>query len=289
MNKLGLVILIILVVGIATAVFLYSMARTTVTTKTTAANSDNPSLNYQTVGTVKIYNTSALIPFLSEYINNSYIELTPQVVEYGILYFIKIDNISGVIGYFKGGMLSSFAFTQLNQTLTSHGFKYAEYQNLLYDYNNKTAIGFDGKYFYLVHESAKNQTLTINLLYYLYESNKTFSPMQTNIIATGTFEKGNFTAYANNSQIIVKAYFEGNFSILAKLLKFFSFTTSNFSATGNVVFKNATVEVYSLNITSNGKTLYILIGFKEAEQNIVYAVGVISSQQISLKEVLSLL
>ena len=287
MNKLGLTILIILVVGIVTATFLYSMTRTAV------ANANNPSLkiNYQTVGTVKIYNTSALVPFLSEYVTNvSYMKLVSRVVQYGILNFTKINNVSGVIGYFKGGVLSSFAFTQLNQTLTSHGFKYAEYQSLLYDYNTTTAVGFDGKYFYLVHDNSTNQTLTIDLLYYIYTSNKTFSPTaQTNMIASGTFEKDNFTAYSNNSQIIVQAYFHGNYTNLTKLLKFFNFTTSNFTVAGKVIFKNATVEVYSLNSTYSNKTLYELIGIKEVQSNLIYGVGIISPQEISLSEVLSLL
>ena len=286
MNKLGVTILIILVVGIVAATFLYSMTRTVAN-----ANDSSLKINYQTVGTVKIYNTSALIPFLSEYVSNiSYVKLASQVVQYGILNLIKINNTKGVIGYFKGGVLSSFAFTQLNQTLTSHGFKYAEYQSLLYDYNTTTAIGFDGKYFYVVHDNSTNQTLTTDLLYYIYTSNKTFSlTTQNNMIASGTFEKGNFTAYSNNSQIVVQAYFQGNYTNLTKVLKFFTFTTSNFSATGNIVFKNATVEVYSLNTTYNGKTLYVVTGFKEVQSNMVYGVGIISSQEIGLSEVLSLL
>jgi len=286
MNKLGVTILIILVVGIVAATFLYSMTRTVAN-----ANDSSLKINYQTVGTVKIYNTSALVPFLSEYVSNiSYMKLASQVVQYGILNLIKINNTKGIIGYFKGGVLSSFAFTQLNQTLTSHGFKYAEYQSLLYDYNTTTAIGFDGKYFYLVHDNSTNQTLTTDLLYYIYNSNKTFSPTtETNLIASGTFEKGNFTAYANNSQIVLQAYFHGNYTNLTKVLKFFTFTTSNFSATGNIVFKNATVEVYSLNVTYNGKTLYVVTGFKDVQSNTVYGVGIISSQEISLSEVLSLL
>jgi len=286
MNKLGVTILIILVVGIVAATFLYSMTRTVAN-----ANDSSLKINYQTVGTVKIYNTSALVPFLSEYVSNiSYVKLASQVVQYGILNLIKINNTKGVIGYFKGGVLSSFAFTQLNQTLTSHGFKYAEYQSLLYDYNTTTAIGFDGKYFYVVHDNSTNQTLTTDLLYYIYNSNKTFSSTtQNGMIASGTFEKGNFTAYSNNSQIVLQGYFQGNYTNLTKLLKFFTFTTSNFSATGNIVFKNATVEVYSLNVTYNGKTLYVVTGFKEVQSNMVYGVGIISSQEISLSEVLSLL
>lgn len=286
MNKLATTLIVILVMGIVFATVLYSMNKAS----NASPNTPEIKVNYTTIGTIKVYNTSALSPFLSPYVNVSYVKLISQVVEYGIINFIKMNSTKGIIGYFKGGVLSSFAFSKINQTLVSHGFKYAEYNSLLYDYNNKTAVGFDGNYFYIVHQNSPNVTMTIDLLYYLYSSNKTFSPpSNTNLIATGTFHKGNFTAYSQNSQIVIKAYFKGNLSKLDDYLRFFNFTTSNFTVEGKVIFHNSTVEVYSLNAVYNGSPVYMMSGFKEIVPHEIYAVSIISSEEINISEVLSML
>ncbi|BFI74945.1 hypothetical protein [Sulfurisphaera ohwakuensis] len=284
MNKLATVIIAVLLVGIIAGVLIFTIGKANVV----KANNSN-TINYQTLGTIKIYNVSALTPFLSNYVNSSYVKLASDVVEYGILNFIKINTSKGVIGYFKAGPLSSLAFYQINSTLTSHGFKYAEYKTLLYDYNLTTAIGFDGNYFYLVHQNSSNENLTLTLLYYLYTSNKTFSPSSTNIIASGTFSKGNFTAYSKNSSIIIQGYFSASYNNLTKILRFFNFTTTNFTIAGKVVFKNSTVTVYSITTFYSNKSTYVMIGVKEINSNLVYSVGIISSQEISENEVLSLL
>ncbi|BFH73726.1 hypothetical protein SJAV_16700 [Sulfurisphaera javensis] len=286
MDKRSIIILSILVIGIIAGTIIYTMGKFNVA----KANNSSFQINYSVIGTVKIYNTSALIPFLSSYINTTYVKLVNSVVKYGIINFIKINNTKGIIGYFKGGPLSSLAFYQINSTLTSHGFKYAEYQTLLYDYNTTTAIGFDGNYFYVVHQNSTNQNLTITLLYYLYTSNKTFTVTSlTNIIVTGSFRHSNFTAYSENSNIIVKGYFKGNFNNFTKFLRYFNFTTTNFTIAGKVIFKNSTVEIFSLSSMYENYTVYAMIGLKEISSNTIYAVGIVSQSQISESEVLNLL
>ncbi|QIW23516.1 hypothetical protein EWF20_04655 [Sulfolobus sp. S-194] len=284
MNKLATVIIGVLLVGIIAGVLIFSVGKANIV----KANNSN-TINYRTLGTIKIYNVSALTPFLSNYVNSSYVKLASDVVEYGILNFIKINTSKGVIGYFRAGPLSSLAFYQINSTLTSHGFKYAEYKTLLYDYNSTTAVGFDGNYFYLVHQNSSNKNLTITLLYYLYTSNKTFSPSSTNIIASGAFNKGNFTAYSKNSSIIIQGYFSANYNNLTKILRFFNFTTTNFTVEGKIIFENSTVAVYSITMSYNNKSTYVMIGFREINSSLVYSIGIISSQEISESEVLSLL
>lgn len=286
MDKRAALIIVILLVGIIAGTMIFMANKASIV----KANNNSFEVKYQTLGTLKVYNVSALTPFLSHYLNSSYVKLASSVVKYGIVNVIRINQSKGIIGYFKAGPLSSLAFYQLNSTLTSHGFKYAEYQTLLYDYNQTTAVGFDGNYFYLVHQNSSNQNLTLTLLYYLYTTNKTFTfNSSTNVIAIGTFKEANFTVYSENSSIIVKGLFHGNFKNVTKFLRYFNFTTTNFTISGKTLLKNSSIIIYSLSAEYKNNSVYSMIGLKELSATKVYFVGVISSQPINESEILDIL
>lgn len=162
-----------------------------------------------------------------------------------------------------------------------HGFVYGQYNTLLYDYKNTSAFGFDGHYFYIVKDNASFNT-TFFLLKYLYTSQKIFASQPSiNVIAYGNTTYGSFQLSSSNSQLILKS--TGNFSSVTKLLKYFNITIGNFTVAGKVVFKNATVVVYSINATYNNRSLFVMIGINKQEN---YSIAITSHQEISLAEVL---
>ncbi|MCH4816162.1 MAG: hypothetical protein QXY87_11095 [Saccharolobus sp.] len=274
---------IILTIIVVISAFIIVFASTNSTTQESTSTTDT--FHYTTLGQIHTYNISPITNFISYYVNNTNatlaLSLASQIIGNGTINFISFNNTLATIGYFKASSpLSSFAFTIINKTLVKYGFIYGQYNTLLYDYKNASAFGFDGHYFYIVKDNA-SVNATLFLLKYLYTSQKVFAPQPSiNVIAYGNTSYGSFQLLSSNSQLILKG--NGNFSNVAKLLKYFNITIGNFTVAGKVVFKNATVLVYSINATYNNKSLFVMIGINEQEN---YSIVITSHQEISLAEV----
>ncbi|AOL16719.1 hypothetical protein BFU36_08390 [Sulfolobus sp. A20] len=276
--KIPIILAIIIMIAVVAGVLAYANSHNT-------NNGSDNNFHYVSLGVIHLYNTSPLIAFIQNYYNNSNISLLPQIIGNGTFNIISFNNTQALIGYVKAvGPLSSLAFYAINETLVKHGFTYAQYKSLLYDYKNNTAIGFDGYYFYLVKDNSSTNT-TIYLLKYLYVSPKIFASQPSkDIIIYGTYNNTNFKLIANSSIVLMKSnYTIGNmFSNLTKIFKFFNITIGNFSATGKVVYKNSSVIVYSVNSTYDGKELYVMLGISNNQE-----VTILSTSPISVNEVLN--
>ncbi|QGA53881.1 hypothetical protein GFS03_04445 [Sulfolobus sp. E5-1-F] len=274
---------IILTIIVAISAFIVVLANSHYTTQNSPKTD---AFQYTTLGQIHTYNISPVTNFVSYYINNTnstlFLSLASQIVGNGTVNFITFNNTYATIGYFKASSpLSSFAFTIINKTLVKHGFKYAQYNSLLYDYKNTTAFGFDGYYFYVVNDNS-SVNVTLFLLKYLYTSQKVFAPHpSSNVIAYGNSSYGSFQLLSSNNQLILKS--TGNFSNVTKLLKYFNITIGNFTVAGKVVYNNGTVVVYSINATYENKSLFVMIGINKQEN---YGIAIVSHQEISLGEVL---
>ncbi|ACP44973.1 conserved hypothetical protein [Sulfolobus islandicus Y.G.57.14] len=275
---------IILTIIVLISAFIVVLASTHPTTQESGSTTDT--FHYSTLDEIHTYNISPITNFISYYLNNTNatlaLSLASQIIGNGTINFISFNNTFAIIGYFKASSpLSSFAFTIINKTLVKHGFVYGQYNTLLYDYKNTSAFGFDGHYFYIVKDNASFNT-TFFLLKYLYTSQKIFASQPSiNVIAYGNTTYGSFQLFSSNSQLILKS--TGNFSSVTKLLKYFNITIGNFTVAGKVVFKNATVVVYSINATYDNRSLFVMIGINKQDN---YSIVITSHQEISLAEVL---
>ncbi|QXJ32020.1 hypothetical protein [Saccharolobus shibatae] len=274
---------IILTIIVVISAFIIVFASTNSTIQESTSTTDT--FHYTTLGQIHMYNISPITNFISYYVNNTNatlaLSLASQIIGNGTMNFISFNKTLATIGYFKASSpLSSFAFTIINKTLVKYGFVYGQYNTLLYDYKNTSAFGFDGHYFYIVKDNA-SANATLFLLKYLYTSQKVFAPQPSiNVIAYGNTSYGSFQLLSSNSQLILKG--NGNFTSVTKLLKYFNITIGNFTVTGKVVFKNATVLVYSINATYNNRSLFVMMGINEQEN---YSIVITSHQEISLAEV----
>ncbi|BDB98710.1 hypothetical protein [Saccharolobus caldissimus] len=278
--KTPLILAIVIAIAIIVGILVFANSHTANITN------NNDSLNYTTIGIIYTYNISPLVNFVHYYYNNSNISLIPQIVGNGTIRIIVFNETKAIISYFKASSpLSSLAFYAINETLVKHGFKFSQYNTLLYDYKNTTAFGFDGYYFYLVSDNGTLNT-TIMLLKYLYTSQKIFTSQQSeNIIAYGNINNNSFTLFSESSQIILKSNSTLAFNNITQMLKYFNITLGNFTAAGKVIFKNSSIIIYSINSTYKGKNLYIIVGIKNNGNNQTYEVLILSHNEISINEV----
>ncbi|AAY79714.1 hypothetical protein ATY89_04790 [Sulfolobus acidocaldarius] len=241
-------------------------------------------VTYKVLGTIYVYNVS----YLSNYFMN------PNVTKYintfgsGVFYAISVNQSKGVMGYIQvKGPLASMIFQYINKTLVRHGFQQGSYGSLIYDYKTKTAVGFDGRYIYVVHTNSTNSTINVNLLISLYNSNKQLpTTTEKGLIISGNLPKLNFTGKLVNNQVILNFNYTGNnFDKLTKLLKRFLFETDNLTITGNFVYKNSTFVIYSLNVNN---TTYALLG-AEDHNDMITGVIIVSNSSVSVNEIYSYL
>ncbi|BCU69552.1 hypothetical protein [Stygiolobus caldivivus] len=236
------------------------------------------------VGSVYIYNVSALDTFISSYGYN--VSNITDVFGEGVVHIIDSNFTKGTLGYIQvKGPEASFIFYELNSTLVQHGFKEGSYKNLIYYYANKTAVGFDGHYIYFAHDNVST-SYAINMLISLYNSPKVLPTPVSGLILKGYIKNTSFEEFAKGEQIILKANStSANFTRLEKVFHFFLFETHKYEVSGHVILRNSTQVVYELQITYKGQSLYAVVGIMKGNNGITYGDMIISPQQINYSEI----
>jgi len=253
--------------------------------KASNSSADINTLNPKILGKVYIYNVSYLLTFANNYINTSSISNISSAIGEGVIYSIELNNTRAITGYIQLiGPEASAIFYEINSTLVQHGFKQGSYHNLIYYYKHKTVIGFDGKFLYFTRTNSSTKE-AINITIYEYESNKILPTPVKGIIAEGYYKRLNITMYYKDGNIVLNFTGKANFTEIEHMFKFILFETNNLTVEGNVVYSSSDAIVYSLNITYYNEELYVMSGISEGVKGVV----IISSQPISISEVLDLL
>ncbi|MDT7873422.1 MAG: hypothetical protein RRB18_07425 [Sulfolobaceae archaeon] len=241
------------------------------------------------IGTIYIYNLSALSSFVSAYGYN--VSNLTNIFGEGVIHVLEYNNTRGVLGYIQvEGPEASLIFYYINSTLTQHGFKQGSYKNLIYYYANKTAIGFDGHYVYFAHDNI-SASEAVNMIISLYNSPKVLPSPISGLIFQGYVKNTSFEGFANDQMIILKANStSANFTKLENLFHFFLFETHKYSFEGNVIIKNSTAVVYELTAQKdNGQSIYVIIGIEKGTNGVDYGAMIISPKQINYTEIFNYL
>lgn len=241
------------------------------------------------IGTIYIYNISALNSFISAYGYN--VSNITNVFGEGVIHVLEYNDTRGVLGYIQvEGPEASLIFYYINSTLTQHGFKQGSYKNLIYYYANKTAIGFDGHYVYFTHDNVSTSE-AVNMIISLYNSPKVLPTPVSGLIFQGYVKNTSFEEFANGQMIILKANStSANFTKLENLFHFFLFETHKYIVEGKVIIKNSTAVVYELKVQEdNGHSVYVIIGIEKGTNGVDYGAMIISPKQINYTDIFNYL